>query len=279
MQKAQNLRLIFSSILPRADLVWIPCISFSFLISPRTAMWFRMIICLCASSVANVSAQSFLREGFSSQLSSDARNEMRLEENESANGMTREMFLMKEISWELHPTDFSAIKDSRLRRHVESFFHRPVLLKLSPRKGKYGLRAMGQAPSGKRLRGFWRQAGGVPSKSGDFLSASYDDAVRTRLSMMELEVQLPPVNKRTRALPSIIYSFAVEPGSLNAKAIVPRGAGQVRVLPNGHSPMSKDEAVIVGKAHVSLPMRSGIIDPSWAKGRSVFRRGRPVGFV
>lgn len=212
-------------------------------------------------------------------MGSDARNELKLEDNESANGMSREMYLMKSIDWELHPTDFSGIKDASLRRHVESFFKQPVVMKLSPRKGKHGLRAMGQLPSGKRLRGFWRQVGGMPLKSSDFLTASYDDAVRTRLSILEFEVQLPPLNKKTKTLPSVIYSVAVEPGSMNAKSIVPRGAGIVRVLPHGHSPSAKEESLHLGKAHVGLPMKAGIVDPGWARGRAVFRKGRSTGMV
>jgi hypothetical protein len=237
------------------------------------------VLSLLICGLINVSAQGFLREGFSSQMGSDARNEMKLDDNESANGMSREMYLMKEIDWELHPADFSGIKDAGLRKHVESFFRQPVVMKLSPRKGKRGLRAMGQSSGGKRLRGFWRQSGGIALKTGDFLSASYDDAVRTRLSMLEFEVQLPPVNKKSKALPSVIYSVAVEPGSMNAKSIVPRGAGLVRVLPNGHSPQSKEESIHLGKAHVSLPMKAGIVDPSWAKGRAVFRKGRSTGML
>lgn len=211
-------------------------------------------------------------------MGNDARNELKLEDNESAGGMSREMYLMKELEWQLHPADFSSIKDTRLRHHIESFLKQPLQLKLSPRKGKYGLRAMGKLPSGKKLRGFWRQTGGTALKSGDFLSSSYDDAVRTRLSTLEFEVQLPPL-KNSKVLPSVIYSVVVEPGSMNAKAIVPRGAGRVRVLPKGHGPNDKDESLTLGKTHVSIPMRAGIVDPSWAKGRAVFRKGRPTGVV
>jgi len=236
-----------------------------------------LLLLICG--MINVSAQGFLREGFSSQMGSDARNEMKLDDSESANGMSREMYLMKEIDWELHPADFSGIKDARLRRHVESFFEQPVLMKLSPRKGKRGLRAMGQSSGGKRLRGFWRQAGGTTLKTGDFLTVGYDDAVRTRLSMLEFEIQLPPVNKKCKKLPSIIYSVAVEPGSMNAKSIVPRGAGLVRILPKGNSQQSNEESIQLGKAHGSLPMKAGIVDPSWAKGRTVFRKGRSTGMV
>lgn len=225
------------------------------------------------------SGQGFLREGFNSQMGSDARNEVKLNENESANGMTREMFLMKDIDWELHPADFNGIKDSALRQHVQSFFKKPLTLKLSTRKGKYGLRAMGKLSSGKKLRAFWRQSVGAGLQNGDFLSVSYDDAVRTRLSTLEFEVQLPPLNKKSKKLPSVIYSIAVEPGTMNAKAIVPRGAGSVKILPRGHTTQGKDETLFVGKAHVSLPMKAGLVDPGWAKGRAVFRRGRSSGMV
>ena len=228
------------------------------------------------SLIVGTSAQGFLREGFSSQMGGDARNEAKLEENESASGLTREMFLMKEIDWELHPADFSNIKDASLRRHVESFLKQPVTLKLSTRKGKYGLRAMGQLPSGKRLRAFWRQTGGGALEKGDFLTASYDDAVRTRLSMLEFEVQLPRVSKKG-GLPSVIYSVAVEPGTMNAKAIVPRGAGKVKVLPSGRT--EDKQEISLGRSLISLPMRAGIVDPGWAKGRPVFRRGRSTGSI
>ena len=242
------------------------------------ATMFR-VLCLLFCCLVNASAQGFLRQGFSSQRGSEARNALKLDDNEFANGMSREMYLMKEIDWELHPADFSGIKDASLRRHVESFFQHPVLMKLSPRKGKRGLRAMGRTSGGKRLRGFWRPAGGMALNTGDFLSASYDDAVRTRLSTLEFEVQLPPMSRKSGNLPSVIYSVAVEPGPMNAKSIVPRGAGLVRVMPNGSSPQSNAESIDLGKAHVSLPMRAGIVDPSWAKGRAVFRKGRPTGLL
>jgi hypothetical protein len=213
-------------------------------------------------------------------MGNEARGEMKLEENESASGMTREMFLMKEIDWELHPVDFNRVKDAGLRGHLESFFKQPVTLKLSTRKGKYGLRAVGQLQSGRRLRAFWRQAGrGSPLKTSDFLTVKYDDAVRTRLSMLEFEVQLPPVDKKSKKLPSVIFSVAVEPGTMNVKAIIPRGAGTVRVLPDGHGAKDSVESLHVGKAHVGLPMRAGLVDPSWSKGRAIFRKGRSTGTV
>lgn len=240
-------------------------------------MLFRL---LCFLFLVQVKAQRFLREGFSNQMESDFKGEMKLDENESASGMTREMFLMKEIEWEVQPVDFKKIKNAKMRRHLESFFNEPVKLKLSARKGKYGLRAVGQLQSGKRLRAFWRQKGGAPRlKTSDFLSVDYDDAVRTRLSVVEFEVQLPPADRKSKTLPSVIFTVAVEPGTMNAKAIIPRGTGTVRVLPDGHGMGEKASTLEAGKAYVSLPMRAGLVDPSWARGRSVFRKGRFTGTV
>lgn len=227
-----------------------------------------------------VSAKRFLREGFSNQMESDFKGEMKLEENESASGLTREMFLMKEIDWELQPVDFTLVRDAKLRRHLESFFSKPVKVKLTTRKGKHGLRAVGQLQSGKRLRAFWRQAGGTSRSSpSEFLTGSYEEAVRSRISMLEFELQLPPVDKKSKKLPSVVFSVAVEPGSMNAKAIIPRGAGTVKILPHGHDAGDAVPTIHAGKGYVSLPMRAGLVDPSWAKGRAVFRKGRPAGTV
>lgn len=66
---------------------------------------------------------------------------------------------------------------------------------------------------------------------------------------------------------------------MNPKAIVPRGAGSVLVLPEGRSDEEEVLTLNAGKAHVSLPMKSGIVDPAWAKGRLIFRKGRPTGPV
>lgn len=230
--------------------------------------------------VNQVSAQRFLREGFSNQMESDFKGEMKLEENESASGMTREMFLMKDLDWELQPVDFKNVKDMQMRRHLESFFSEPVTMKLSARKGKYGLRAVGQLHSGKRLRAFWRQVGANPRvKTSDLLSTSYEEALRTRLSVVEFEVQLPPTNRKSKVLPSVVFSVPVEPGTMNAKAIIPRGSGTIRVLPRGRGMDETNPSQQVGKGFVSLPMRAGLVDPGWAKGRSIFRRGRSTGAI
>lgn len=207
-------------------------------------------------------------------------SETKLGENELASGMTREMVLMEETAWELQPADFSAIKDGKLRRHLQTYMNEPIKIKLSRRKGKHGLRAMGQLSSGKKLRAYWRQSSqNTKLTASDFLNVSYDEAIKSRLSMLEFEVQLPPVDKKSKKLPSVIYSVAFEPGTMNPKAIVPRGAGTVNVLPVGREADGATPTLNVGKGQVSLPMRAGIVDHGWARGRAIFRKGRPTGVV
>ena len=66
-------------------------------------MWKRLVICLVL--LGRVSAQRFLREGFSNSMDNDFKGEMKLDENELASGMTREMYLMQEIDWEYTTTN------------------------------------------------------------------------------------------------------------------------------------------------------------------------------
>jgi hypothetical protein len=226
-------------------------------------------------------AQRFLREG--GQMDNDFKAENALDEDESLSGMTREMFLMQDMSWELQPPvlDDNAPIDGATKKHIQRYCSAPIQLKLTKRKGKFGLRAVGKMESGKKLRGFWRQgsgdATGAPKlKSSDFMTASYDDAVRSRLFMVDFEVQLPKMKNKVLP-PSVVYSVAVEPGQMNSKAMVPRGAGRIKVYPKGHEPGSAP--VVAGKCSVGISMRAGIVDPSWAKGRPIFRKGRPAGII
>jgi hypothetical protein len=232
---------------------------------------------------ASVLSQRFLRQGFSNQ--EDFGAEMELDDKEAAVDMTREMFLMQNLNWQLpklESSQLSHISDGTVRRHVQKYLgSQPVELKLFKKRGKYGLRAVGKTGNkGPKLRAFWRQADvtRIP-RSSDFLSSSYADAVQSRLFTVEFEVQLPPISKKkssTSGLPSVIYRFSVEPGSMNPKALVPRGAGSLSVLPNGKG----GDKVPAGTCTVGVvPMKPGLVDPSWAKGRPVFRRGKSVGLI
>ena len=230
------------------------------------------------------SAQRFLK---SNQMDTDLKAEMGYNNegsSDSLSGMNREMFLMQKLKWELEPPQLlssdgkSSGLDSRLKQHIQKYLGAPVELKLQSKKGQYGLRAVGLLDNGKKLRAFWRQspAAGTRLKSSDFLKSSYDDAVRSRLFVVEFEMQLPPVGKE-KVLPSVVYQVAVESGSMNPKAVITRGAGKVLVYPGGHDATNK--RIEVGTCNVGVSMRAGLIDPNWARGRPFFRKGRSPGLV
>lgn len=225
-----------------------------------------------------------LRDGFSSQVGSDSRSRMKLDDAGAAGGMSREMFLMKDKQWEIHPIDFSSVKNGKLRRHCEAYLNRPVKMKLSTRQGKHGFRAQGETTQGNNLRGFWRQRDGSSALGTDLLKVSYDDAVKQRLPTVEFEVLLPPLSSSKKGgkkkAVSVIYTVAVEPGAMNQKAMVPRGSGSVKILPQGHGDGSEVETLTLpAKAYVSIPMGPGLVDRGWAKGNVIFRKGRPTGPV
>lgn len=264
-----------------------------------------------------VNGQRFMRQGFSNQ--EDFGSEMKLEDSEGAVDMTREMFLMQDFQWQLQaPTLgnlFSSspdqLKDRALRHHLQKYLNKnnPVELKLLKKRGQFGLRAVAKTAQGKKLRAFWRPCPPPPRDSVNFLTMSYDEACRSRLFTVEFEVQLPPMATKSSRFPfspgtsankeaakqqnnpCIVYRFSVEPGSVNAKALVPRSSAQVRVFPTGRRQQqqrgesgggssSSSMGLSVGTAAVSAtPMKAGLVDPAWAKGRPVFRMGRSSGLV
>jgi len=246
------------------------------------------VFAIVAMDVVFVDAQRFLREGFSNQMESDFRGEMKVEDGEAMAGMTREMFLLQDNvdTWELEPPvldgaeNGGSLLDGKLRRHIRKYLHSQIQFKLLKKKGRYGMRAIGVLPNGQKLRGFWRQGSGSQQqlKSSDFLTASYDDAVRSRLFVVEFEVQLPPISPRSsKTLPSVVYQVAVEPGTMNPKSMIPRGTGKIRVFPEGHESSEPGMTKClddVGSCNVGLKMRAGLIDPTWARGhRPFFRKG------
>jgi hypothetical protein len=233
---------------------------------------------LLALLCSMASGQRFLRQGFSNRMDSDFQGEMKLDENDSLSGLTREMFLMQNVDWELEPPSLEHILDPKLKKHIRRYMNQPIQLKLMRKKGRYGLRAVGYLNDGKMLRAFWREGtSGIRTlKSTEFLEVPYDEAVRSRLFNVEFEVQLPPMKKGSKDLPSVVYQIPMEAGSMNPKAMVPRGAGKVVVYPTGHE---KSVAFEAGRGYIGISMRAGLIDPSWAKGRAIFRKGRSTGLI
>jgi hypothetical protein len=238
-------------------------------------MWSPKIVLLMLLQCAALTrAQRFLREGFSNQMEGDFRAEAALDDNQSLSGMTREMFLMQDLEWELQPPTSLNLSDRGLERHVKKYTQHPISLKLLKRQGKHGLRAIGTTDDGKKLRGFWRQATATSRlKSSDFLEASYDDAVKSRLFLVEFEVQLPRYKKHQ---PAVVYQVAVEGGGMNPKAMVPRGDGTIKVFPAREQGGTPEMA---GTGPVGLRMKAGVVDPGWARGRAILRKGKSAGFI
>ena len=251
----------------------------------RQMLCLILLLLLASIRLDSAAAQRFLRS--SDSMENDFRGEMKLDESQALSGMTREMFLMQDISWELQPPTLDATKlDRQTRAHILKYLNSPLQLSLSKRQGKYGLRAVGTTDKGKRLRAFWRQAPTDRLKASDFLDVSYDQAVRSRLFAVEFEVQLPPIpgSKKKKQLPSVVYQIPVEPGGMNPKSMVARGAGVVRVYPQGKDDSTTTTKTVVvvdnaGTCQAGVYMKAGLVDPTWAKGRPVFRKGRSLGLL
>jgi hypothetical protein len=209
---------------------------------------------------------------------------------------------------------------------VGGYQHRaPITFTLYNKRGKYGLRAIGTTPTGQKLRSFWRQATiptpttpptttlttttTTPVTKNRYLSLSYDDAIRTKLFIMEIEIQLPPCRRSTRsssskALPSVIYQIPMESGNMNPKNMIPRGTAQVLLYPYGRNNANKNANAVTSttasssslsttttmkekpipfgtcRIGMGLPaIRPGLVDPAWSKGKPIFRTGhcRSVG--
>lgn len=215
-------------------------------------------------------------------METEFRSEAALEDNQALSGMTREMFLMQDLEWELEPPSSGVlnIPDVGLQRHVEKYISDPIHLKLLKRPGKHGLRAVGTTDSGRKFRAFWRQGQvGNRLKASELLQAPYEEAVKSRLFLVEFEVVLPSYKKK-RQQPSIVYQVAVEGGGMNPKAMVPRGGSTIKVYPSRSTSSSEDNRpILAGKAPVGLRMKPGIVDPSWSRGRNILRVGKSTGFV
>jgi hypothetical protein len=276
---------------------------------PRLGLAAALVCFVCGGIKNVVSAQRFLREG--SQMAAENRAEVEIEDEDSGlSGMTREMFLMQNVQWELQPPckleNLGALKHTNIdnkravAKQVQEYLQEPIRLRLLRRNGKYGLKAIGTTPSGKKIRAFWRQAspsvafgsrprtigGTTRLKAADFLEVSYDDAVRSRLFVVDFELQLPR-NKNTSNSPppSIVYQVPIEVGGMNPKAMVARGEAKVKVFPvrekkgGQTTDVAADASIAIGTAKVGLTMKPGIVDPNWARGRTILRCGRSTGFV
>jgi hypothetical protein len=220
--------------------------------------------------------------------------------------MTAEMNAASGNVFQIDPLSrLDKITNGPLKNHIQIYLSKPVAFKLTKdmaQKTKVTTRAtlttasnptstsspsiantyraLVNTPEGIKLRGFWRRASSESSSSSsstlrDWLELSYDDALRKRQSVgsnVEFEIQLPPLKGYS---PSIVYSILLGMGSSNREAAIVKSMALVKIFPKGMDA----KGFILGKTTVGHFMKAGIIDPSWCKGKTIFRTGRTVGQV
>lgn len=142
-----------------------------------------------------------------------------------------------------------------------------------------------------KLRSVWfigseralAQSGAASSQQDDLLTKSYEDnCSKLYPSHFVLEVFLPKNRACKGGNPLITYAIPFGPGTTSPKSKVSQANGVVTVYPNGRKKkqsgnVGQDEAIEIGKTALHLNSGPSLVDPSWAKGRMNFRKGRAVG--
>lgn len=175
------------------------------------------------------------------------------------------------------------ITNAALKSHIAKFLNRPVSFKLTKdlatkkqQRGGNTYRALVKTARGTKLRGFWKRGPDQETlKSRDMMELSYDDALRRRGSagsQVDFEIQLPPLKGY---LPSIVYSVVLGTGASNREASIAKSMAIIKIHPKGMDA----KGFSLGKTTICHPMRAGIVDPAWCKGKTIFRQGRSVGHV
>lgn len=127
------------------------------------------------------------------------------------------------------------------------------------------------------------QTSAVQQQEKDLLCKSYEDnASKLYPSHFVLEVFLPKNRACKGGNPLIIYSIPFGVGTTSPKSKVPQANGVVTVYPNGRKRKgagedSEGEGIEIGSTSFHLNAGSGLVDPSWAKGKKFFWKGRDVG--
>lgn len=90
-----------------------------------------------------------------------------------------------------------------------------------------------------------------------------------------------------------MYRVPITTGSVNPFGMVSKSRATVTLYPKGrtlnvNNPAAsvntnaggeKDVAIPVGLVNVHVPLGSGLVDPSWVRGKKLFWKGRSVGLV
>ena len=128
------------------------------------------------------------------------------------------------------------------------------------------------------------------------LEDNYEDCLKRLYGKyVELEVLLPRNNKNGGAFggppASLVYRVPINKGQVNPFGMVSKSRATVTLYPKGRtlaaanasgrdaSSAPRDFAIPLGLTSVNLPLGPGLVDPSWAKGRKVFWKGRSLGLV
>ena len=141
-----------------------------------------------------------------------------------------------------------------------------------------------------KLRSVWyissgragSQTSAVRSQTEDLLTKSYDEnSSRFHPSHLVLEVFLPKTRSCKGGNPLVTYSIPMGAGTTSPKARVSQSNGVVTVFPNGRKKKGGEssEAIEVGSTSWHLNKGAGLIDPTWARGRKYFWKGRNVGQI
>mmetsp|Transcript_2100 Transcript_2100/g.2513 ORF Transcript_2100/g.2513 Transcript_2100/m.2513 type:complete len:299 (+) Transcript_2100:88-984(+) len=104
-------------------------------------------------------------------------------------------------------------------------------------------------------------------------------------SHLVIEVFLPKTRACKGGNPLITYSIPVGAGTTSPKSRVSQANGKITVFPNGRKrkqgggDSNSSNAIEVGKTSLHLNTGPSLVDPSWAKGRKYFWKGRSLGQV
>lgn len=122
------------------------------------------------------------------------------------------------------------------------------------------------------------------------LTDNYEDCLkRIYGKYVELEVLLP--KNKAGPPPSLVYRVPITNGSVNPFGVVSKSRATVMLYPKGRTlannaggganeaASSKEVAIPVGLANVHVPLGPGLVDPSWARGKKLFWKGRSVGLL
>jgi hypothetical protein len=192
--------------------------------------------------------------------------------------MTKEMTNMQNKVWKLDPIPLHKIKDRQLRAHLSNFVNKPLEIKLLGRAAKTnGFRALCKKADGTKLRATWKRGtNGAALTQADLLRTDFDSAKirKAGTTVVDMEVTLPPLAGR-KELPQVVYSVTVGAGASNQDSTVTKSLASITFLPRG----AGHKAYPLGQVYVSAPMGAAIVDPSWVKGKTIFRKGRSVGRI